>query len=76
MFNIQLKRDIVQQESFYMLFKHELYLNVRKLELDENKRKDVVMLKLRNKRTKSKYLRGEIERKVLLEYYSFLLVYR
>lgn len=50
MFNIQLKRDITQQESFYMLFKHELYLNVRKLELDENKRKDVVMLKRRNKR--------------------------
>lgn len=50
MFNIQLKRDITQQESFYMLFKHKLYLNVRKLELDENKRKDVVMLKRRNKR--------------------------
>lgn len=50
MFNIQLKRDITQQESFYTLFKHELYLNVRKLELDENKRKDVVMLKRRNKR--------------------------
>lgn len=76
MFNMQLKRDIMQLESFYMLFKHELYLNVRKLELDENKRKDVVMLKLRNKRTKSKDLRGEIERKVLLECNSFLLVYR